>query len=152
VLTINAQARSLLAPTVTAMGQALKTTPVVHADETGMKVGGTLLWLHVLATTVMTTMGCHANRGRAAFDAFGILNDFVGTRVHDGWRPYRVAEQAVRMPKFKQKISGIFRTTEGLESFCIIRSYLATRHKRGAHIVQSLTQAFQGSVPQPRFA
>jgi hypothetical protein len=29
-----------------------------------------------------------------------------------------VAEQAVRMPKVKQKISGSFRTTAGLETFC----------------------------------
>jgi transposase len=89
VLAINGEARTILAPTVMAMGEALKTTPVVHADETGMKVAGTLYWLHVLATTVMTWIGCHANRGRQAFDAFGILNEFVGTLIHDGWKPYR---------------------------------------------------------------
>jgi len=63
-----------------------------------------------------------------------------------------VAEQAVRMPKVKQKISGGFRTQAGLETFCTIRSYLATLHKQGANLFQALTLTFQGSVPQPRFA
>lgn len=270
VLAINAQARTLLAPTVTAMGEALKTAPVAHADETGMKVAGKLHWLHVLATTMLTWIGCHANRGKKAFDAFGILSEFVGTLVHDGWKPYRdlpcihalcnahhlreltyafeemgqawanrliellvaachevdqaggvltldrlaayrldydailaageaanprappsgrrgrtrqskalnlidrlrdhaddvwrfaadhtvpfsnnVAEQAVRMPKVKQKVSGGFRTTAGLDTFCTIRSYLATLHKQGANLFLALTKTFQGSVPQPRFA
>ena len=270
VLAINTQASAILAPTVMAMSEALKTTPVVHADETGMKVAGTLYWLHVLATTVMTWIGCHANRGKKAFDAFGILGEFVGTLIHDGWKPYQdlacthalcnahhlreltyafeemgqvwanrmiellvaachevdqaggvltsdrlafyrteydailsageaanprappsgrrgrtrqskalnlidrlrthaddvwrfatdhhvpfsnnVAEQAVRMPKVKQKVSGGFRTFSGLETFCTIRSYLATLHKQGANLSLALTQAFQGSVPQPRFA
>jgi hypothetical protein len=42
-----------------------------------------------------------------------------------------LGEQAVRMPKVKQKISGGFRTPGGLETFCTIRSYLATLHKQG---------------------
>ncbi|MBU1962848.1 MAG: IS66 family transposase [Gammaproteobacteria bacterium] len=270
VLAINAEAGAMLAPTVTAMGETLKTTPVVHADETGMKVAGKLLWLHVLATTLMTWIGCHANRGKKAFDSFGILGEFVGTLIHDGWKPYRdlacihalcnahhlreltyafeemgqvwanrmiellvaachevnqaggvltplrlvfyrteydailtageaanprappsgkrgrtkqskalnlidrlrdhaddvwrfaidhnvpfsnnIAEQAVRMPKVKQKISGGFRTKAGLDTFCTIRSYLATLHKQHINLFQALTQAFQGSVPQPLFA
>ncbi|MDP1610171.1 MAG: IS66 family transposase [Sulfuritalea sp.] len=270
VLAINEEARTRLAPTVTSIGEAFKTAPVAHADETGMNVAGTLYWLHVLATTLLTWIGCHPNRGKKAFDAFGILGEFVGTLIHDGWKPYRdlacthalcnahhlreltyvfeemgqawanrlidllvaachevgqadgalepervafyrhaydailaegevanprappsgkrgrtkqskalnlldrlrlytddvwrfasdhnvpfsnnTAEQAVRMPKVKQKISGGFRTQAGLETFCTIRSYLATMHKQHANLFHALTLAFQGTVPQPRFA
>lgn len=42
-----------------------------------------------------------------------------------------IAEQAVRMPKVKQKISGCFRTRNGADTFCTLRSYLATMHKQG---------------------
>ena len=63
-----------------------------------------------------------------------------------------IAEQAVRMPKVKQKISGGFRTQAGLDTFCTIRSYLATLHKQGANLFHALTLTFQGSPPQPRFA
>jgi len=56
------------------------------------------------------------------------------------------------MPKVKQKISGGFRTTAGLETFCTIRSYLATLHKQGDNLFHALTLTFQGNTPQPRFA
>ena len=63
-----------------------------------------------------------------------------------------LAEQAVRMPKVKQKISGGFRTQAGATRFCVIRSYLETLRKQGANVINALTQAFQGTVPQPRLA
>ncbi|MDP4029172.1 MAG: transposase [Gallionella sp.] len=69
--------------------EALKTVPVAHADETGMRVAGSLHWLHVMVTTTLTWLGSHANRGKKAFDAFGILAVLAGTLVHDGWKPYR---------------------------------------------------------------
>lgn len=270
VLAINEEAAARLAPTVAAIGEALKTVPVAHADETGMRVAGSLHWLHAMATNTLTWLGSHANRGKKAFDAFGILAAFTGTLVHDGLRSYRdlpcvhalcnahhlrelvyvfeelgqawaermidllveachevaaaggplaeeriahyrvvyalviadgeavnpraptsgkrgrtkqskalnlidrlrdhaddvlrfmtdhdvpfsnnIAEQAVRMPKVKQKISGCFRTAAGLETFCTIRSYLATLHKQGGNLFHALTLTFQGNPPQPRFA
>jgi len=269
VLAIHEEARTLLAPIVSAMGEALKTVPVAHADETGMRVAGSLHWLHVLSTATLTWIGAHVNRGRKAFDAFGILPAFTGTLIHDGWKPYRdlgcthglcnahhlreltyvfeemgqtwaqclidllveachevdtaggpltedrvahyraahariladgeaanprappsgrrgrtkqskalnllgrlrvhaddvwrfmtdhgvpfsnnIAERDVRMPKVKQKISGCFRTAAGLETFCTIRSYLATLHKQGNNLFNTLTLTFQGVPPQPRF-
>ena len=270
VLAIQAEANLILTPLVAEMGQALKVAPIAHTDETGMHVSGKLYWLHVVATTLLTWIGCHAKRGRQAIDAFGILTEFVGTLVHDGWKTYRdlacthalcnahhlreltfvfeemrqawanrlidaligalkevkatgeplptermahyrslyaeilaegnaanprapptgkrgkakqnkarnlldrlilyaddvlrfatdhdvpfsnnVAEQAVRMPKVKQKISGGFRTLAGLESFCTIRSYLATLQKQGSNTFDALILAFKGNPPLPRFA
>ena len=62
-----------------------------------------------------------------------------------------LAEQAVRSPKAAQKISGCFRTTEGADIYCGIRSYLATLDKQGANLFDALTQAFRGTPPQPNF-
>jgi hypothetical protein len=50
----------------------------------------------------------------------------------------------------KQKISGCFRTLDGAEVFCVIRSYLATLQKQGANLLDALTQTFKGVVPQPK--
>ncbi|KFB68940.1 transposase [Candidatus Accumulibacter vicinus] len=63
-----------------------------------------------------------------------------------------LAEHAVRMPKVKQKVSGCFRTKNGADTFCTLRSYLATMHKQGTNLFQALTLTFQGNPPQPRFA
>lgn len=62
-----------------------------------------------------------------------------------------LAEQTVRMPKVKQKVSGCFRTLPGAQTYCVIRSYCATMHKQGANVFDSLVSAFKGTVPQPSF-
>ena len=53
------------------------------------------------------------------------------------------AEQAVRMVKVKQKISGGFRTRAGIDKFLTVRSYLATAKKQSFNLLDSLTTAFQ---------
>ena len=62
-----------------------------------------------------------------------------------------LAEQTVRMPKVKQKVSGCFRTLPGAQIYCVIRSYCATMHKQGANVFDSLVAAFKGAPPQPCF-
>jgi transposase len=81
-------------------------------------------------------------------------NDDVLRFMTDPGVPFsnNLAEQAVRMPKVKQKISGGFRTETGVRAFGISRSYLATLHKQGANLFQALVLTFQGCPPQPRFA
>ena len=71
---------------------------------------------------------------------------------HDVPFTNNLAEQPVRMPKVKQKVSGCFRTEDGATTFCTIRSYLATLHKQGSNPLQALIQTFKGQPPQPRFA
>lgn len=268
VLSAVQQAAERLRPTVQAIGQALIKAAIVHADETGLRVGKALYWMHVLASASLTWLGLHAKRGKEAFDALGLLALFGGTLIHDGWAPYRalmckhglcnahhlrelvyvdeqlkqgwakkmiellvaasrevalaarplerkrqahylrayrailvegralnprqppsgrrgrtkqskaanllarlrsqtadvwrfmtdtgvpftnnIAEQDVRMPKVKQKVSGCFRSVKGAEAFCTIRSYAATMHKQGANVFHCLALVFQGNTPQPR--
>jgi len=100
-------------------------------------------------------------RGRAkqskATNLIGRLRDYKD----DVWRfmsqpdvPFtnNLAEQTVRMPKVKQKVSGCFRTLSGAQAYCVIRSYCATMHKQGVNVFDSLVAAFEGAPPQPRFA
>jgi transposase len=63
-----------------------------------------------------------------------------------------LAEQALRMCKVKQKISGCFRTTHGADTFFTIRSYLATMRKQKANLHACLVSVFQGQPIQPCFA
>lgn len=86
-------------------------------------------------------------------DRLRLYADDVWRFMTDAGVPFtnNLGEQAIRMPKVKQKVSGGFRTAGGLETFCTIRSYLATLHKQGMNLFTALTLTFQGAPPQPRF-
>lgn len=55
------------------------------------------------------------------------------------------ADQAVRMMKVKQKISGCFRGEQGATDFATIRSYIATMKKQGQNIMDALAAAVSGN-------
>ena len=270
------QAASCLEPTVAAIGQAVQRSPVVNADETGIRVENKLNWLHCAVTKTLTWLGYHPKRGSEAFSSLGILGGVKGVLVHDGlvgykqldclhalcnahhlrelvfvheqegifdswaqemmdllllangevqqfggpltperqtwftdqwalllqrgesfnpperhtgaptgkrgrhkqskafnllmrlrnykddvWRfmtdvgvPFtnNLAEQAIRMAKVRQKVSGCFRTAAGAKTFFTIRSYLATMRKQKACLFDCLVSVFLGQPIQPQLA
>ena len=77
-----------LRPFESALVAALKRSPVLHADESGLRVEGKLYWLHVLCSDRLTWYAVHARRGSAAIADFGILKDFSGRLVHDCMQSY----------------------------------------------------------------
>jgi transposase len=81
-----------LSPVEEQLKQALIEAQVLHQDETGLYVKGERRWLHVSSTASLTHYAVHAKRGREALDAIGILPQFKGTSVHDGWRSYFLYE------------------------------------------------------------
>lgn len=68
--------------------QMLISSPVVHFDESGLRVRQELNWLHVASTETLTHYEMHKKRGQEAMDDMGILPDFKGIAVHDHWKPY----------------------------------------------------------------
>lgn len=68
--------------------KGLQDSAVGHFDETGMRVNGQLMWLHVACTAGLTYYFPHAKRGQAAMEAMDILPKFTGTSVHDGLSSY----------------------------------------------------------------
>ena len=253
-------------PTLDVIYAQLVQADVLHNDETGMRVEGKLKWLHVSSTEQLTYYAVHAKRGQKAMHAIGILPQFKGVSLHDGWASYfqfddcshalcnahhlrelrfieeryrqtwasqmaqllldakqevadcpndrlaparireyhqryeqllqqgfkanplpdtpspkkrgrkkqtppknlldrlqkyqhatlafildfripfdnNLAERDVRMMKVKQKISGTFRTQQGAEMFCDIRSYISTVRKQGQQVIHALYQALIG--------
>ena len=54
------------------------------------------------------------------------------------------AERDFRMVKVQQKISGTFRSNNGSEDFCRIRSYLSTAKKNSVNSIEAISNAIAG--------
>jgi transposase len=83
-----AQAHTMVAPLVQTLGESLLQAPVVHFDETGMRVGSKLHWMHSASTEDAVLYQVHARRGYEALTAGNLLPRFKGVAVHDGWPSY----------------------------------------------------------------
>lgn len=62
--------------------------PVLHADESGMRIEGKLNWFHSLGSERYTYYFPHEKRGGEAMKAMGILPEYGGVLIHDGWKSY----------------------------------------------------------------
>lgn len=66
----------------------LASSRLLHADETGINIGGKRNWLHSASNAECTFFHPHAKRGGEALDEIGILPAFGGILCHDHWKPY----------------------------------------------------------------
>lgn len=67
---------------------AIRDSRVVGADETGLRVGGSQGWVHVARTDALTHFAYDPRRGLGAMQEVGILPQFRGTLVRDGYLSY----------------------------------------------------------------
>ena len=71
----------------------LRQAQVVNFDETGLRVNGEGMWVHVASTAKLTHYGLHQKRGSDATKEIRILPSFEGVAVHDGLSSYRNYER-----------------------------------------------------------
>jgi transposase len=107
------QAYTTLVPVEQAIQSALQHAPVLHVDETGIRVMGHTAWVHVLSTAWLTYYAHHAKRGQEAIEAIGTLLHYGGRRIHDAWAPYLklVGLYALCHAHLLRELIGLFETT-----------------------------------------
>ena len=88
ICTFQKNAYDQLASTEQAIADALRAAPVAGADETGMRVAGSLWWMHVLRTDKWTLYHLDPSKGQPAIESMGILLTFAGILVHDHYKLY----------------------------------------------------------------
>ena len=80
-------AKKLLATFTPHIKDLLRTAPVLHADETTGRAAGALAYVHVACTEYLTLMHV-GGRGSDDIDKGGVLKDFTGVLVRDGYAGY----------------------------------------------------------------
>ena len=83
-----------VAPIVANIKAALSQMPVLHLDETGLRVMNKLHWLHVVATNQLTFYAVDEKRGKQAHEHIGILPKYSGVAIHDAYASYDQWTQA----------------------------------------------------------
>jgi transposase len=88
VATMTTRAAEGLDPFLAEVADRIAASEVAGFDETGLRVAGTLHWVHCARTGKYTLLTCHPQRGRQGIDDAGVLTRFRGVAVHDAWAPY----------------------------------------------------------------
>jgi len=66
----------------------IRQASVLHADETGINIGGKNHWLHCISHTQWTLYYAHAKRGAVAMNDKNVLPRFTGILCHDHWTDF----------------------------------------------------------------
>lgn len=92
------------------------------------------------------------SKARNLVERFEKHKDAILRFVHDFKVPFdnNLAERDIRMMKVQQKISGCFRSQDGAEQFCHLRSYISTIRKQGLNVWEALGSLFDGDVLMPQ--
>lgn len=75
-------------PAVECIKEGITSAPLGHFDETGIRVEGSLHWLHSASDRLLTFLSVERKRGKEGMDAAGVLPEFTGIAIHDCWQPY----------------------------------------------------------------
>jgi len=77
-----------LIATVDHIREVVTSLPLVHFDETGLRVDKKLHWVHSASNDLYTYLSIETKRGQVGMDASGVLPGFAGIAIHDFWKPY----------------------------------------------------------------
>ena len=98
------------------------------------------------ASNALDKKSCGYTKLNALLARFYAYSDEHLLFINDYSVPFsnNLAERDLRAEKTKEKVSGCFRSWQGIEGFMKIRSFISTIRKRGLNVVDSLRAVFKG--------
>lgn len=111
VAAITTRAADAVNPVLERIRTGLQRSPVVHFDETGLRVENKLRWMHTASTHALCLLTVHDRRGVDAMDDAGVLPTYRGIAVHDAWAPYdtyTTATHALCNAHLLRELRGVF--------------------------------------------
>jgi hypothetical protein len=152
--TATGKVADLAAQAIGALRQLHQMSTTAHAQGHAHDPAGLACQLHLLRSAVL--LGIQATAARASNLERKYHALFVRLRdrrddylrfIADPRVPFdnNAAEQTIRMPKLRIKVSGSMRTMTGAEHFAAIRSYTATATRQGIDMLDALIHAAAGN-------
>jgi hypothetical protein len=68
--------------------EQLLLAPVIHVDETSLRVDQKNYWIHVYSTGDITLKCLHRKRGKEAIESINLIPRYGGAIIHDCWSSY----------------------------------------------------------------
>lgn len=84
---IHTTAQTLM-PYIDQIRDAVRKSPVIHADETSLQVEKKEKWVHVNSTPTYTLLGVDVSRGSEGMKSLQVLDTYTGIVVHDSYVSY----------------------------------------------------------------
>lgn len=89
IVKYNAKAYEKMEAVEMLIKKSILSSLVAHSDETGIRVGGKMFWLHVMSTCMFTYLFTHSKRGLEALKSeLSLIKDYTGKLVHDSYASY----------------------------------------------------------------
>ena len=83
-----AKAQQILQTFSVELRYRIMASPVMAADETGVRIDTEAYWLHTASTETLTLVSCHRHRGHLGMEEAGVLPGYQGVCVHDRYAQY----------------------------------------------------------------
>lgn len=159
--TATGEVADLAAQCIAALRRLYQLSAAAHAAGNTADEAALARQQHLLRSAVV--LGAHATATRAS--KLERKHHALFTRLRDRREDYlrfltnpaipfdnNPAEQTIRMPKLRTKVSGSMRTLTGAEHFAAIRSYTATATRHSIGVLDALIQAAAGNPWTPTTA
>jgi transposase len=146
ITTMISECAEKVSETVDEIKKAIINSPVIHNDETGIRVDKQTMWAHTASTGSLTYIDVVPKRGKDGINAIGILTEYQGISVHDCWGPYFRYDSIIHglcCAHLRRELTGVVENTGQAWAQNMIDMLLCMKYDKEELTEQGKTEADQ---------